>query len=96
MGNKRPKVVNVAGKDFIFNPTCEFNPIFDQVIIKWLLAPERAGLFVVEDVEDKTPSKLQPEMTTIGQKQPEMPSAAPKTEKTGKDTPKRGRPKKKR
>jgi len=86
-GSKPIKIVNVAGKNFTFDPIAEFNEIFDLPIIKWLLDPERQGLFVVEETKDPTPSKMHPEMTQV---KPE----APKTEKTSKDTPKRGRPKK--
>lgn len=86
-GPKPIKLVNVAGKDFTFDPLCEFNEIFDLEIIKWLLHPDRAGLFVVEETKDPTPSQMHPETTQVK-------AETLKTEKTGKDTPKRGRPKK--
>lgn len=94
MGTRLQKKVNVAGRDLLFNPTCELNPIFDIEIIKWLLHRDRQGLFVVIEVEDKIPSVTQPEMTRVAGVFAETPVVAPQTEK--KDTSQRGRPKKKR
>lgn len=64
-GDKPVKMVEVGGKHFKFDPVCQFNEIFDLPIIEWLLHPDRAGLFVVSDIKDKTPSVSHPEMTNV-------------------------------
>jgi len=62
-GPKPRKVVNIAGVEYVFAPTHEFNEVFDLVQIKWLLHPERAGLFEVVKTMDKTPSASQPRLS---------------------------------
>jgi len=93
-GLKPRKVVNIAGKEYVFEPTYEFNEVFDLVQIKWLLHPERAGLFVVEKTSDRTPSASQPELSQpkeqTSRKEPEKKPSNSKTKKRG------SKPKKKR
>ena len=68
-GTKPVKKVDFNLNIYVFNPTCDFNELLDMDITKWLLHPDRAGLFVVDDIADKTPSQDHPEMTDIGGKE---------------------------
>lgn len=86
-GPKPKKLVTVGTKELIFNPYCELNPIFDIEIINWLLHKDRAGLFVVDDVEDKTPSVEHPEATNVIKETPAI-------EKKQTEIKGRGRPRK--
>lgn len=65
-GPKPVKKVTVGTKELTFDPCCELNPVFDIDTINWLLHKDRAGLFIVAEVEDKTPSVEHPEATKLG------------------------------
>lgn len=62
-GSKPKKVVNYSGKEITFAPCAEFNEVFDLPLIKWLLNPDKLGLFVVEENKDSSPSVTHPELT---------------------------------
>lgn len=96
-GNKPEKRVTVGTKELLFNPYCELNPIFDIGIINWLLHKDRAGLFAVVEVEDKTPSVSNPEATKVSPETPKEIIVEAKKEQEKipiKNNRGRGRPKK--
>jgi hypothetical protein len=72
LGQKPRKVVTIAGKEYVFSPMCMFNEVFDLNEIKWLLHPDRAGLFEVVSTTDLTPSASMPNLTVKSEK-PERP-----------------------
>ncbi len=92
LGPKKEKKVTVGTKELLFNPCCELNPVFDIDIINWLLHRDRAGLFVVADVEDKTPSVEHPEATNV-LKESDIPQIKQEAEPTETITPKERKPK---
>lgn len=69
-GLKPRKIVSIFGAEYTFEPTHEFNEVFDLSAIKWLLHPERAGLFVVVKTTDKTPSATQSHLSQPKEEEP--------------------------
>ena len=64
-GTKPAKRVTIGLREYIFDPYCEFNEVFDINEVKWLLHTDRQGLFEVAEVYDETPSHIHPEATEV-------------------------------